>query len=525
MKRLLLFILVASLLTASLQGTSPGENDPARALIREFRQELQSSVFLFIMGILLTLAGLASILLFFTLFKIHNRSYLALFYFGLFTLLYGVRILSGTYIVGFIVHNRSVLEYISYFITYVIPIPFILVFKQFTGWGWRSSVLWVLLLQTGYTCTAILIGTVSGNPGLLAVPYNNIVVILDIIIGYGNLLFSELLKTAKMRGLKPIAIIIAVAVINENLVGAKLVPWHLQLEELFFFIFVCFLGVIVVLHTARQQKQFQRQLLQADKMIALGTLVSGVAHEINNPNNFILLNSEILARTWKDIEPVLEKHAGTDDDFLLAGVPYAEAKTKIPGFIFDIHQGAGRIKNIVQHLKDYARPTPVSPGPTTETVDVNAVIQSAVHLVGNQLKKYTHHFAVEYQTGLPLIKGNFQRLEQVIINLLLNSGQALTDPNKGITIATQYRENADHLFIRVTDEGVGIPPQHLDQVLNPFFTTKRDSGGLGLGLSTCSAIIKDHGGQIRFDSSPGEGTTVWVTLPVTRESSRSRRTP
>ena len=486
---------------------------------------MQSSVFYFVMGILLTLAGVASILLFYILFKTHNRSYLSLFYFGLFTLLYGVRILSGTYILRFIFHNRPFLDYITYFITYVIPIPFILVFKQFTGWGWRSSVLWVLLLQTGYTCTAVLSGLVSGDPGQLAVPYNNLVVILDIVVGYGNLLFSELIKTAKVRGLKAIAIIIGAAAINENLVGAQLVPWRFQFEELFFFIFVCFLGVVVVYQVVRQQEQFQRQLMQADKMIALGTLVSGVAHEINNPNNFILLNSEILARTWKDIEPALEKHAGTDGDFLLAGVPYAEAKEKIPGFIFDIHQGAGRIKNIVQHLKNYARPEPGAPVPAAETVDVNAVIRSAVHLVGSRLKTFTLNFSVEYQTDLPLIKGNFQRLEQVVINLLLNSGQALADQGKRIAIATQYRENADHLLIRVADEGVGIPPQHLDQVLNPFFTTKRDSGGLGLGLSTCSAIIKDHGGQIRFDSRPGEGTTVWVILPVDKELSRSGRKP
>nr|NIM16988.1 hypothetical protein [Candidatus Aminicenantes bacterium]NIM83702.1 hypothetical protein [Candidatus Aminicenantes bacterium]NIN23127.1 hypothetical protein [Candidatus Aminicenantes bacterium]NIN46854.1 hypothetical protein [Candidatus Aminicenantes bacterium]NIN89776.1 hypothetical protein [Candidatus Aminicenantes bacterium] len=329
-----------------------------------------------------------------------------------------------------------------------------------------------------------------------------------------NLLFSELIKSAKIRGLKTGCFIIAIIIINENLVGAGLVPWRFRFEQLFFFILICFLGVVVIYHIFQQQKQLQRQLMQADKLIALGTLVSGAAHEINNPNNFILLNSEILSRVWKDIDPILEKYAETTEDFLLAGVPYNEARENIPKFISDISRGGERIKNIVQNLKDYARP---APSDMTETVDVNAVSQSAVNLLANQIKKFTHHFSTAYQNPLPAVKGNFQRLEQVMINLLLNSLQALPDPGKGVTISTEYRENTDHLHIRVKDEGIGIPREHLGQVVNPFFTTKRDSGGLGLGLSICSTIIKDHGGQLQFDSRVGKGTTVTITLPIDKE--------
>jgi signal transduction histidine kinase len=513
MKRELLTLGILLLIAACLYAgvPAPGQDSTVKILKQEFKEKLSADIFDFIMGIILTITGFAAIVISFSLLKGRYRS---LLYLGLFTLLYGLRILSDNFITWYLFDSQPFLYYISPFITYVIPIPFILLFTQFVGWGWRFSIGWLLMLQTGYAGSAILIGIISGDPRSLMVPYNNLIVILDVVVAFGYLLFSELLKTAKIRGLKTGCIIIALTVINENLVSAELVPWRFRFEKLFFFILICFLAIVVIYYIFQQQKQLQRQLMQADKLIALGTLVSGAAHEINNPNNFILLNSEILARAWKDIDPILEKYAAATEDFSLAGVPYNEARENIPKFISDISRGAERIKNIVQNLKDYARP---APSDMTEKVAVNAACQSAVNLLANRIKKFTHHFSTAYQNPLPAVKGNFQRLEQVMINLLLNSLQALPGPDRGVTISTEYRENTDHLHIRVKDEGAGIPREHLGQVVNPFFTTKRDSGGLGLGLSICSTIIKDHGGQLQFDSRVGKGTTVTVTLPIDRE--------
>jgi signal transduction histidine kinase len=519
MKRIFLFALVVWLIALCLSAGVPRQNDPLHALNdlkQEFTEDLRSGIGLFMMGILLLIAALACIIFFYVIIKLHNRPYRSLLYLGLFTLLYGIRILSETAITWYIFDNHVLLYYISPFVTYIIPIPFILLIKQFTGWGWRSSVRWVLVLQCAYTCAGVFTDLVSGIPGTLLVPYNNIIVILDVLVGYINLYFSQLIRNLKGRFFKIGIIIIAVTIINENLVSAQLVPWRFHFERLLFFILICFLGALVIYHILRQQKQLQQQLMQADKMIALGTLVSGVAHEINNPNNFILLNSEILSRTWQDIEPILKKHAETDEDFSLAGVPYTEAKENIPGFISDIHQGAGRIKNIVQQLKDYARPAAAAPAAPAEYVDIAAVIRSAVNLTANHIKKYTQNFSVEIQEGLPPVKGNSQQLEQVMINLILNSLQALADKNKSAAVTAEYLENEDQIFIRVKDEGTGIPPQNLDQVFNPFFTTRRDTGGLGLGLSICATIIKDHRGQIQLESRVGEGTTARITLPAAR---------
>lgn len=525
MKRIFFFALIVWLIAACLSAEVPRQGDPLHALNalkQEFKKDLRSGIGLFMMGILLLIAALACIIFFYALKKLHNRPYRSLLYLALFTFLYGIRILSETSITWYIFDNHVLLYYISPFVTYIIPIPFILLVKQFAGWGWRSSVRWVLVLQCTYTCAGVVTDLVSGIPGTLLVPYNNIIVILDVLAGYITLYFSQLIRNLKGRFFKIGIIVIAVTIINENLVSAQLVPWRFYFERLLFFILICFLGALVIYQILRQQKQLRQQLIQADKMIALGTLVSGVAHEINNPNNFILLNSEILSRTWQDIEPILKKHAETDEDFLLAGVPYTEAKENIPGFISDIQQGADRIRNIVQNLKDYARPT-AAPAALAEYVDIAAVIQSAINLTANQIKKYSQNFSVEYQKGLPPVKGNSQQLEQVMVNLILNSLQALADKNKSVAVAAKYLENEEQILILIKDEGAGIPPQKLDQVFNPFFTTRRDTGGLGLGLSICSTIIKDHKGQIQFESRVGEGTTARITLPAAK-SPRPRRT-
>ena len=151
------------------------------------------------------------------------------------------------------------------------------------------------------------------------------------------------------------------------------------------------------------------------------------------------------------------------------------------------------------------------------------MIQSAVNLAANHIKKYTQNFSVEIREGLPPVKGNSQQLEQVMINLILNSLQALADKNKSVAVTAEYLESENQILIRVKDEGAGILPKDLEQVFNPFFTTRRDTGGLGLGLSICATIIKDHGGQIQLESRLGKGTTAIIALPAAKNS-RHRRT-
>jgi PAS domain S-box-containing protein len=262
-----------------------------------------------------------------------------------------------------------------------------------------------------------------------------------------------------------------------------------------------------------QAELHQQQLMHASKMVALGTLVSGVAHEINNPNNFIMLNSPILKEAWENAMPIVEKYYEENGDFVIGGMNYSEMRENIPTLFSGISEGAERIKQIVDDLKNYVRDDTAD---LTQAVDINAVLMSAVSLVSNMIKKSTNHFAIDYGKNLPLLKGNFQRLEQVAINLIQNACQALAATDKGIFISTSLDKETSNIIIRVKDEGTGIAPETLSQITDPFFTTRHKSGGVGLGLSISSRIIEEHGGSIQFASQPGVGTTAEVILPVDR---------
>jgi polar amino acid transport system substrate-binding protein len=130
------------------------------------------------------------------------------------------------------------------------------------------------------------------------------------------------------------------------------------------------------------------------------------------------------------------------------------------------------------------------------------------------INKSTIDFSVNYGTNLPKVRGNSHRLEQVVINLIQNACQALPDVRKGVFLSTSYDEKTPSIVVRVQDEGVGIPTEVLSHITDPFFTTKSNSGGIGLGLSISSRIVKEHGGTLTFASEPGKGTIAEIILPL-----------
>ena len=257
----------------------------------------------------------------------------------------------------------------------------------------------------------------------------------------------------------------------------------------------------------------QQQLVQADKMAALGVLVSGVAHEINNPTGLILLEVPILKRFHADAAKILERYYQGSGDFSCGGLPYSRMRQEVPRSLEKLQDAGKRIKRIVDDLKDFARRDETD---CNEIVDLNATAQAAVRLVEPSIRKSTARFTAEYRKSLPRIRGNAQRIEQVLVNLILNACQALPDTDRGIELVTWHDVFRDTVVLRLRDEGTGIAPEHLSRLTDPFFTTKQDQGGTGLGLSVSAGIVKEHGGTLEFQSS-GDGTTVTLTLPAYKE--------
>lgn len=263
---------------------------------------------------------------------------------------------------------------------------------------------------------------------------------------------------------------------------------------------------------AEEQAKFhQQQMMQVSKMVALGTLVSSMAHEINNPNNFIMLNAPLLLETWESSRAILEEYYEANGDFIIGGMKYTEMRKNIPTLFSGILDGSKRIKQIIEDLRDFVRR---DTSDMSQWVDVNAVLKSAVALLSNMIMKSTNHFSIDYGNHLPLLRGNFQRLEQVIINLIQNACQALRNTRKSILVSTSYDEKRQGIVVNLEDEGVGIPSEILPHITDPFFTTKHESGGIGLGLSISSRIVKEHGGTLTFASEPGKGTKAEMVLPI-----------
>ncbi len=268
-------------------------------------------------------------------------------------------------------------------------------------------------------------------------------------------------------------------------------------------------GAIEFSRRITKEKNLEYQLQQTDKMASLGQLVSGVAHEINNPNTIIRGNIAIIREAFADILPMLEERRAADPSLKIARLPYDLFREHIPVLVEDMVQGANRIKSIVDGLREYAKK---DDGLAADPVDCNEVVERCLRLVQNQIQR-TARIDVDLAPGLPPVRGNMQKLEQVLINIIMNASQAIDKEKGTIGVCTSLDAERGEVAIRVSDNGTGMEEKTMKQIFDPFFTTKRTKGGTGLGLAIAFRIIREHKGRIEVESTPGEGTTFLIHLP------------
>lgn len=265
---------------------------------------------------------------------------------------------------------------------------------------------------------------------------------------------------------------------------------------------------------AEREKDNQRKLIQADKLISLGTLAAGVAHEINNPNHLLRLNAQALEQIWSQLREQLDEVIPESSSISIGGMTMEQLDTEIPRLLGGIVGASDRMRDIVRHMKDFARADTLD---ADRPVSMKDVLRAAISLLHNKLKNSTDHLHVDIEENLPPVKGNPQRLEQVFINLLINAAEALPDKNAGIEIRLRSK-GPRHVELTVRDEGVGIPEHVKEHIFDPFFTTKRDCGGIGLGLAISKTIIDAHKGELCFEPAESGGTLALVTLPAMEEA-------
>lgn len=264
-----------------------------------------------------------------------------------------------------------------------------------------------------------------------------------------------------------------------------------------------------------------QQLLHSEKMASIGQLAAGVAHEINNPIGFIYSNLSSLNDYITDISGLLgnyrelgqaieQKSPDIQDKATQASLKSREIDIDyiiqdIPELLKDTIEGTERVKNIVLSLKHFSRVDDTA----VDDADINAGIEATLKIVWNELK-YKCDVHKDLAT-LPLTKCNINQLNQVFTNLFINAAQAI---EKHGELNIQTRTVDDDIEIRVSDTGSGIDPQSLSKLFEPFYTTKPVGEGTGLGLYLSYEIIQKHNGSINVESTPGEGTTFIIRIPV-----------
>jgi polar amino acid transport system substrate-binding protein len=246
----------------------------------------------------------------------------------------------------------------------------------------------------------------------------------------------------------------------------------------------------------------------------LGKLVAGVAHEINNPNTFILGNLKIFQEAMSDIFPILDESHKKNKDLKIARLNYDLFKDNIQVLVQDMIDGANRTRKIVADLRNFAKKEDTG---LTDIVDLNDLIKNHLDLTTKQIKKNAQ-VELELDENIPKFKGNINKLEQVLLNLLINASEAIENKEGLIKIRTGSNSGKDQIYLIVSDNGCGMSESVLKNIFDPFFTTKREKGGIGLGLSITYGIIKDHKGSIEVNSEIGSGTTFTIRIPVQNEN-------
>jgi PAS domain S-box-containing protein len=243
-------------------------------------------------------------------------------------------------------------------------------------------------------------------------------------------------------------------------------------------------GAIVSVRDITVEKKLEQQIIQSERLAAMGQMIAGFAHELNNPLTSILGMSELLQE--------------------------GEAPESVRKQMVILQQQARRAAEIVQNLMYFSRP----PAPGKSPIDLSELVQRTLHLHAYSLRKSNITVDFLKETSLPPVSGDAHQLMQVFLNLVLNSEQAMREVRDHGTLRIRISQDEKSVSVVFQDDGPGISPEILPNIFDPFYTTKRPGRGTGLGLSICKAILREHNGNVEAASGPGGGAVFTVTLPT-----------
>ena len=258
----------------------------------------------------------------------------------------------------------------------------------------------------------------------------------------------------------------------------------------------------LVIRDITEARRLQQQLIRSEKLSAVGQLISGIAHELNNPLQAVVGYSDILT---DDMRQKIDEASGK---------PVAVQPQEIVDDLRIITENAMRCQKIIENLLLFVRQGEIEKKP----VELSRVVQASRDLLQYKLKKAANvRVEAELPVDLPRVKGNFQQLQQVFVNLINNACDAMSTAEGEKRIRITARAEGGAVCVDVADTGPGVPDAVRDRLFEPFFTTKAEGRGTGLGLPVCRQIVEDHGGRIQFTTELGKGTVFHFQIPAATE--------
>jgi signal transduction histidine kinase len=278
--------------------------------------------------------------------------------------------------------------------------------------------------------------------------------------------------------------------------------------------------VLLRISDITEQRLFEKQLIQSEKLASLGTLVSSIAHEINNPNSFITLNIPILRDYVEALIPIVDRYAERRPDLELFQMSYPDFRKDVVSLLDNIEHGSDRINKVVYTLREFSQ---VKGKKEEKWVDLKAVVEKSLSLCGVKIRRAAKSFITDIPEKLPKVYTDPYSLEQVIMNLLVNAADASDKTDSWIKLSVAVNDTwLDHAIIEVSDNGHGMDEEVRQKIFDPFFTSKSRSDGTGLGLYVCYNLAEALRGRMEVESEPGKGSTFRVILPDKERRSKRR---
>ncbi len=270
-------------------------------------------------------------------------------------------------------------------------------------------------------------------------------------------------------------------------------------------------GAIMRIVDITGEKRYQQQLIKSEKMASLGILVSSIAHEINNPNNFVTFNIPILRSYIKELLLITDPFAENQADMKLFHMNYPEFRQEILKMLDNIEHGASRISTFVSNLREFSQN---NGNLQKQWLDLRLVSEKVLSICRSQINKCVKFFELDIAGDQPPIYTNKNSLEQVLLNLIINAVQAANKSDSFVKLSACTGGNwHDHTIITIADNGCGMDEKTIGRIFEPFFTTKSAAEGTGLGLYVSHKLVQNLGGRIELESQVGVGSRFSILLP------------